>query len=115
MGFHGSRFLLGNPVLEEVAMKSASVFFAACIFLSMNVVLLPDAAAAEQGAPAKTPEAAYDCQPDKAKATVCKRTVSQDARRQCRWKCSTSCKGGQCVEICRGSGQECNGKSPPGW
>ncbi len=96
-------------------MKLASVLLAASTFLLLHTALLSPAVAAEQVAPAKASEAAYDCKPDKAKATVCKRTVSQDARKQCRWKCSSSCKGGQCVEICRGSGQECNGKIPPGW
>ncbi|MBI4989202.1 MAG: hypothetical protein HZC23_10315 [Rhodocyclales bacterium] len=96
-------------------MKFANVLAAVSTFLLLNVVLLPNAAAAEQTAPAKTSEAAYDCKTSKAKVTTCKRPVSQELRKQCRWKCSTSCPGGQCVEVCRGSGQECNGKSPPGW
>ncbi len=96
-------------------MKLASVILAASTFLLLHTALLSPAAAAEQGAPAKAPEAAYDCKTDKAKATVCKRQVSQELRKQCRWRCSTSCPHGQCVEICRGSGQECNGKIPPGW
>jgi len=96
-------------------MKFANVLAIICSSLLLQVALLPNAVAAEQGAPAKTSEAAYDCKTGKAKVTTCKRQISQELRRQCRWKCSTSCPGGQCVEVCRGSGQECNGKSPPGW
>ena len=95
-------------------MKLASALLAASAFLLFHTALLSPAVAAEQTAPAKTTEAAYDCKTSKAKTTTCKRQVSQDLRRQCRWRCSTSCPGGQCVEVCRGGGQECNGKSPPG-
>ena len=96
-------------------MKLASALLAASAFLLLHTALLSPAAAAEQTAPVKTTEAAYDCKTDKAKVTTCKRQSSQELRKQCRWRCKTSCPGGQCVEICRGSGQECNGKSPPGW
>ena len=92
-------------------MKLASALLAASAFLLLHTALLSPAAAAEQTAPEKTSEATYDCNTSKAKVTTCKRQVSQDLKKQCRWKCSTS-KG---VEVCRGSGQECNGKTPPGW
>lgn len=96
-------------------MRLTTTLAAMCTCLALQAAFLTGAAAAEPGAPAKASEAAYDCKADKAKTTVCKRTVSQELRKQCRWRCSTSCPHGQCVEICRGSGQECNGKTPPGW
>ena len=100
-------------------MKFANALAIICSSLLLQVALLPNAVAAEQGAPAKTPEAAYQCESNKAKVTTCKRSVSADAKKQCRWKCRTECggqgAGRQCTENCRGSGQECNGKSPPGW
>ncbi len=96
-------------------MKFANALAIICSSLLLQVALLPNAVAAEQGAPAKTPEAAYQCESNKAKVPTCKRQVSQDARMQCRWRCKLECSGRQCIEICRGSGQECNGKTPPGW
>lgn len=90
----------------------AAVIFAALVFVLFNPAWIGGAAAAEQHAQANTAQA---CGTSKSNVTTCKRPVAQDARRQCRWKCSVSCPGGQCVEICRGSGKECNGKTPPGW
>lgn len=57
------------------------------------------------------------CRTNKSNVTLCKRPLAQEAgaRKPCRWKCRTECSGGQCIEICRGSGRECNGKIPPGW
>lgn len=97
--------------MEEIAMKLASVLLAASAFLLFHTALLSPAAAAEQTSPEKTSETTYDCKTSKAKVTTCKRPISQELKKQCRWKCSTSGR----VEICRGSGQECNGKTPPGW
>lgn len=88
-------------------MKLAPALLAASAFLLFHTALLSPAAAAEQTAPVKTSEATYDCNTSKAKVTTCKRPISQELKKQCRWKCSTS---GH-VEIC-GSGQECNGKTP---
>jgi hypothetical protein len=97
--------------MEEIAMKLASALLAASAFLLFHTALLSPAAAAEPAAPEKTSGATYDCQTTKATVTTCKRQISQDLKKQCRWKCSTSKR----IEICRGSGQECNGKTPPGW
>lgn len=88
-------------------MRAISLLFAAC-----SLLLLPAADAAAQAAQSG---AAYECKAGKTNVTTCKRPSTQEAKKQCRWKCSVSCPGGQCVEICRGSGKECNGKSPPGW
>jgi hypothetical protein len=50
--------------------------------------------------------------------TVCKRAVpdpkSAEARAQCKFKCTRECKHGQCIEICRGNGPQCDGKDPRG-
>ena len=95
-------------------MKFANALAIIFSSLLLQVALLPNAVAAEQGAPAKAPEAAYDCKASKSNVPTCKRQVSQDARMQCRWRCKRECSGGQCIEICRGSGPECNGKDPSG-
>lgn len=95
-------------------MKFANVLAAVGTCLLLSVAQLPSAVAAEPGAPAKVSEAAYQCESNKAKVPTCKRQVGQDARKQCRWRCKLECSGRQCIEICRGSGQECNGKEPPG-
>ena len=90
----------------------AAVVFAALVIALFNPVWTGVAAAAEQNAQAGTAQA---CSTNKSNVTTCKRPSSQDARRQCRWKCGVECKAGDCIEICRGSGKECNGKTPPGW
>ena len=92
----------------------AAVVFAALVIALFNPAGIAGAAAAEQNTQAGT---AQGCSTSKSNVTTCKRPVGQEARamKQCRWKCSVSCPGGQCVEICRGSGKECNGKTPPGW
>lgn len=90
----------------------AALAFAALVIALFNPAGLPAASAAEQNAQTG---ATQECKTNKSNVTTCKRPVARDARRQCRWKCPVSCPGGQCVEICRGSGKECNGKTPPGW
>ncbi len=92
----------------------AAIVFAALVFALFNTVWIGNAAAAEQKTQDSTSQG---CSTSKSNVTTCKRQVGQEARaqKQCRWKCSVSCPGGQCVEICRGSGKECNGKTPPGW
>ncbi len=89
-------------------MKAAFVF-AVLVIALFNPAFIDPAAAAEQNAQAQ------GCSTSKSNVTTCKRPSSQDARRQCRWKCGVECKAGDCIEICRGSGKECNGKTPPGW
>jgi len=92
-------------------MRAISLLFAAC-----SLMLLPAADAAAQAAQTGP---AYECKAGKSNVTTCKRPVSADAKKQCHWKCRKECggegPGRQCTETCRGSGQECNGKSPPGW
>jgi hypothetical protein len=52
------------------------------------------------------------------KVQVCKRSVpdpnSASARAQCKFKCTTRCPHGQCVEVCKGNGPQCDGKDPHG-
>mgnify|MGYP003442775799 CR=1 FL=1 len=100
---------------EELAKNSAGalpgIVFTGCEVLAAA----PAQMLTRTSAPAKAPEAAYDCKASKSNVPTCKRQVSQDARMQCRWRCKLECSGRQCIEICRGSGQECNGKTPPGW
>ncbi len=31
---------------------------------------------------------------------------------KCTWDCEMDCTSGDCIMVCRGSGPECNGKSP---
>lgn len=95
-------------------MKLASALLAASAFLLLDAAWLPNAAAAEQAMPAKPAEAAYECKSNKAKVPTCKRPVSQEARKQCTWRCTIPhCRpDGSCIEVCRGSGPECNGKTP---
>lgn len=75
-------------------MKFANALAIIFSSLLLQVALLPNAVAAEQGAPAKAPEAAYDCKASKSNVPTCKRQVSQDARMQCRWRCSWSARAG---------------------
>lgn len=91
-------------------MKLAPALLAASAFLLFHTALLSPAAAAEQTAPVKTSEATYDCNTSKAKVTTCKRPISQELKKQCRWKCSTS---GH-VEICVAAARNAT-ERPPGW
>lgn len=65
----------------------------------------------------------FNCAKDASGTTICKRTApagktggvytdkAATKGRACRWKCTME----QGVEVCRGSGNECNGKVPPHW
>ncbi len=85
----------------------AALAFAALVIALFHPAWIAGAVAAEQNT--------QGCSMSKSNVTTCKRPSTQEARRQCRWKCGVECKGGDCIEICRGSGKECNGKTPPGW
>jgi len=71
----------------------------------------------------KSPQ--FNCTKDASGTTICKRQAPMGKvegkggvyaekttkGRACRWKCTME----QGVEVCRGSGNECNGKVPPHW
>lgn len=102
-----------------------------CLIFFISLLLLVHAA----DAPAQTPPGAYpkvqqkvskfNCSVDKTGIAVCQRlapagkfegqsgvyTQKFAKGKPCRWKCKME----QGVEICRGSGSECNGKIPPHW
>lgn len=87
------------------------------VFALVIAAVGPSVSAAAEPAPVKAPseDMQWKCQDVPEHGRVCVPAGEMAAKavgsRKCSWKCIME----RGVEVCRGSGPECNGKIPPHW
>ena len=115
-------------------LKQCVVVLVCCMFSGMAVAAAPDAGGeAGKGAkPAPMSKAMQEmvgktcpefsaARGDDGRELECAKgkwqAVAQDgsAKAKMRAECKFSCKKTHGIEVCRGNGPQCNGKTPPGW